>query len=929
MTNQNFGPSRPVGTPTLAAVFFFFFVSGACGLLYQVVWTRKLVLLFGATSYAVSTVLSIFFLGLAIGSFWGGRFSDRVRRPLRLYGILEIVIGIWAVLFLVLIGYGESAVVEVLRWAGTTRALEIAMRAALAGVLLIVPVTLMGATLPLLARFVTARGRIRGLRIGALYSLNTLGAVCGCAIAGFVLLAEFGYLRTTLVGAALNVVVGVLALVLARHERGVDSTADVSKTEDAESGRVPATPSGVALVVLAGFALSGFCALALEVLWTRLLAIVFLGTTYAFTTMLTTVLCGIALGSAFASLIIDRVHRRIPFFGFTLMMTGAASVAMLSVFPGLPDMLTEAKLDGGYEWGATLRAKFFLSFAVLFLPTFLFGMSFPVALKAYAERRSSLGRDVGALYGANTLGGVAGALVGGFVLVPYVGAHQGVLILSAALGVGGFAVVLSAPVMTPTRRGATAALGAGICASAFWFAPADVSYALNQSFLPEEHELIHYSEGIEGTVAVSAPIEGLPGKDRVLWINAVQATASIDKGVKMNRFQGMLPFLFDREIETALFMCFGSGITAGTLALSPVEQIDAVELSEEVFEAAPLFEADNFQVLENPRVNPMVGDGRNFLFTTPNTYDLITFEPMPLALAGVSTFYTKEYYELCRARLAPGGLVSQWIPLHNGLSLEVIQSLFRTFAEAFPEVSVWFINADMFFIGSEEPLSIDYAKAEQRLAENDELREGLAEVYLGDLPELLAAHFMDRDALLAFADGAEVMTDDRPWAEFMAPKQLYEGNVAELLQALQPHRKSALDLVAQEDSARWPAVAESITLRHRAHMQDLEGLKVYYGGIAFSEPEIEFRKSLEIDPKDANAKYYLTQILVSKGQVMIRWEELDKAIAMLTEARGYSPDRLDVHLALGDAYAVAGQPELATASYARYVALGGASARAQ
>lgn len=931
MTDQPSNSDRSPGAGVIIVPLTLFFFSGATGLLYQVVWTRKLVLFFGTTSYAVSTVLSVFFLGLAIGSIWGGRLADRTRNPLRLYGAMEIIIGVWALLFILFIDVGESLVVSALQLFESSRLLAIGLRVVMAAVLLLLPVTLMGATLPLLSRHITARGPIRGSRIGTLYSVNTLGAVLGCSVTGFILLAQLGYTRATFVGAALNIAIGLAALVLSRRNDR-HATRDIGgHTSSAESDGedVPSTPAFVGVLVISAFALSGFCFLGLEVLWTRLLAIVFLGTTYAFTTMLTTVLCGIALGSAVAAALVDRWKQHAALFGFVQVLTAAACVAMLSVFPRLPDMLLEAQRDAGYTWHGTVQTKFTLSFLALFLPTFLFGMSFPLALKAFSQSSRHVGRDVGRLYGANTFGGVIGAVVGGFVLIPLLGAHQGILVLSVLLGLGGLALLLAAPVPSLGRRAALGLLGTGIFAALFLTAPDDVSLALNQSFLPEGHELIHYSEGIEGTVVVSSPIDQTDGSDRVLWINAVQATASIEKGVKMNRFQGILPLLFDRDFDNALFMCFGSGITAGTLALSPFDRIDAVELSREVLLAATFFKTDNFDVLDNPRIHPIIDDGRNFLLTTKNTYDLITFEPMPLALAGVSTFYTKEYYELCRARLSKGGLISQWIPLHNGLSLEVLRDLFKTFLDTFPESSAWFINADMFLIGSNEPLSINYARVEKRLADNPALREGLAEVYLNDVPELMASFFMGKDQLQRFTDGARVMTDDRPWAEFIAPKLIYESNVAEVLEALTPFRESVLGILQKEDSARWPAIEEALLRRYRAHLNDMEGLKVYYGGIAFSEPDKLFRESLRIDPLDANAKYYMAEILHARGQLMVRWDDFENAVALLLEAREYAPARRDIHLALGDAYFESENLDLASESYGRYLALGGVAERAR
>lgn len=914
-------PQRDRGV--FLAALSFFFISGSCGLLYQIVWTRKLVLLFGTTSYAVSTVLSIFFLGLAIGSVWGGRLADTHPRPLRLYGIFEIIIGVWAFLFILLIGVGESAVVSALKWVGPSYAMGIGLRGLMAGLFLLVPVTLMGATLPLVSRFVTAHNPVRGLRIGALYSVNTFGAVAGCMFTGFVLLANLGYTRTTLVGAILNVAVGVFALLLSkRRETGGEilSDAPVAETFNTEEG----VSQRVAMFVVAAFAISGFCSLALEVLWTRLLTVLFLGTTYAFTTMLTAVLCGIALGSTVASLRIDKIRDRVTAYGFIQSLTGASCILMLLVFPYLPDMLREAQQSTEYDWGALAVRKFMLSFSVLFIPMFLFGMSFPFAVRIIAHSPFGLGRSIGRVYSANTMGGVLGSLAGGFLIIPAMGTHNGIVMLSLILAASGLALLLVDGTATRLRRHALGAASTGAVALGLLVMPSDVSLSMNEWFLPADQEIVAYTEGVEGTVMVTGPVVGKEGSDRVLWINAVQATASIEKGVKMNRFQGVLPLFFDRPMKEALFMCFGSGVTAGTLAQSPFDRIDMVEISENVLDYAQHFKTDNFDVLNNPRVNPIVNDGRNFLLTTDNTYDLITFEPMPLALSGVSTFYTREYYELCLDHLNEDGLVSQWIPLHNGLDLEVVQSLMKTFVDVFPEVSVWFINADTFLIGSKTPQTIHYSALEKSLESNPTLRDGLGRVYLPDVPELFASYFMDKAAVEAFVGDSEVMRDDRPWAEFVAPKTIHSGNVKQILEAFESFRGSPVPLLVDEDREDWASIKEKIERRHSAHVQDFQGLKRYYGGIIFAEPEVEFRKSLAIDPDDANAQYYISEVLVARASVFLNWgDKMDETFEMLLEARKHAPYRPDVHKLLGDAYLEVDKPEEALASYTEHIRLGG------
>jgi spermidine synthase len=984
-----------------AAVLLFFFVSGACGLLYQVVWTRKLVLLFGTTSYAVSTVLSIFFLGLAVGSLWGGRLADRSARPLFLYGVFEILIGAWALAFILFVDQGEAIVVGVLRVATSSRPAGIGLRAFLALAFLIVPVTLMGATLPLLAKFVGQERRVRGLRIGALYSINTFGAVAGCAFTGFVLIAALGYTRTTLLGAATNGVVGVLAVLLSRRPSAPaeSNREEVAATGSSDEGG-PMPPWLPGLVV-AAFAVSGCCALALEVLWTRMLAIVFLGTTYAFTTMLASLLCGIAAGSAFASGFVDRRHHPVALFGVVELLIGLSCLATLSVFEWLPGKLVQWQVDVGFEWARLVRVKFLLSFAALFVPTFLFGMTFPIVVRAVTASGSRLGRDVGRLYSANTFGGVVGAILGGFVLIPTLGTQNGIVVLGLILFGLGVILVLTCPTLRPVGVGSAAAivpiplgiavwasgwdgaaclsatasrvgamfpliathtgmavggllvfaalalivfvlplvpllrkagalaLAAAGCIVAVLTLPEDVSHALNRAYLVPGHEEIYYCEGVEGTVVVAQPADDPSGSNRVLYINGVQATASIEKGVKMNRLQGVLPLLFNREPRAVLFMCFGSGITAGTLGLSDFDRIDAVEISREVLDAAHLFKADNLNIIENPKVQFIVDDGRNFLLTTGNRYDVITFEPMPLALAGVSTFYTHEYYELCKARLNPGGLVSQWVPLHS-LNLEVVQSLVLTFTQVFPEHSVWFVNADLFLIGSDEPLQIDYAGAASRTA-NPLVRKALHDVGFMDLPELLTCFFMSNEGLAEFVAGT-VMHDDRPWAEFEAPKLVYAGgrSVAESLARLKqlyesPVEHTDFDGLSDADAAR---ARRALDLRYRAKTHDLDGLELYYGGMVGSDQERHFKAALAVDANDFNARYYLKQLALQRTALYLRWREFDQAQVYLEDLLQYMPGSPELLVLLGDVYFDSGRIDLARATYAKHLAAGGAAPRA-
>lgn len=898
-----------------------FFGSGATSLLYQVVWTRKLVLLFGTTAYAVSTVLSIFFLGLGLGSYAAGRFADGLRRPLLVYGVAEIVIGLWAVLFIITIDAAEKFVVGALSAVIYSTIASLIVKIALALVFLIVPVTLMGATLPILAAFVIESGRRAGFRAGTLYGVNTVGAVAGCAFTGFVLIAAFGYTATTYIGAAVNVGIGLVAVIVARRlEPGVP-------LRTAAKGERAPLDSRERLLV-AAFAVSGFCALALEVLWTRLLAVIFLGTTYAFTTMLTTVLCGIALGSLAASTVADRLRSRMAAFATTELLIGVACIASLALFAMLPDRLREMSVSAGYSnWERLVFVKFAISFMVLFVPTFLFGATFPFVVSAFKTGQGAAGANVGRLYSANTIGGVFGALAGGYVLIPALGTHNGIVAMALVAFAMGTVVLIYSP--SPSRLARAAIGGVLVLAvvASFAAAPRDIGWIVNQSYIPDGHTVIHFDEGVEATVAVSEP-EGEPeGTNRVLWINAVQATASIEKGVKMNRLQGVLPFLFDRDPKRALFMCFGSGITAGTLGLFDFERIDTVEISKDVLGAGVHFRADNFDVLNNRKINFIVNDGRNHLLTTSATYDLITFEPMPLALAGVSTFYTQEYYEHCMSKLNPGGIVSQWVPLHS-LNPDLVKSLVYTFTTVFPEYCAFFTNADLFILGSDRPFALQYENAKRRLGK-PKIRDGLAEVGLGNIEEVLAAFFMSKDNIDRYVQGGDVMTDDRPWAEFIAPKLVYLRTVQDTLAELIPYYQSPVAIL--DPSSLPPQEGDRATValdrRYRAHRAGLDGLVEYYGGSLGSTPEDDFRKSLEIDPNDLTAKYYLTQILQQKTERFIRWNQLDDALPLLEEAIEHSPNERELFLLLGRLHDAQKRPLRAQRAYDRYLELGGAPER--
>jgi len=857
----------------LLLVLSFFFISGACGLVYQVVWTRKLVLLFGTTAFAISTVLSVFFLGLGIGSLWGGRLADRLKQPLLAYAILEIAIGIWAAIFILGIDSGESAIAYVLRVFGTSRVAGILVRAALAMLFILLPVILMGATLPLLSKFLAKSDATRGFRISILYVMNTIGAVTGCLFAGVYGIEMLGYKMTTFVAAAGNIGVGILALLAMRWLPPQETASEIQHNSE----QLVASRMSLVTVV---FAISGFCTLALEVLWTRLLTLVFMGTTYAYTVMLTAILAGIALGSLIAGVLADRTKSPALWFGLVECAAGIACFASLILIAQLPETMAALQHRFSFSFQGRMIVQFLSAFTVLIFPTILFGMTFPFAVRAATQSHARLGADVGLLYGVNTFGGVVGAIVGGYLLLPVVGAHNGVLALGAILLIAGGLLMVRGTTSTSARAFAVVGVSLAI-AYVVPKLPDDASHALNQKYISKDEQIIAYREGVEGTVVVSEPANNPGTSNRTLWINGVQATQSVQKGVWMNRFQGVLPFVFDRDPRNALLICFGSGITAGTLASSNLE-VTGVELSHDVLAFANLFETDNWNALANPRLKMLVDDGRNFLLTKSGQYDIITFEPMPIAVSGVATFYSREFYELCKSRLAPRGIVVQWMPLH-GTDIHVIRTLLRTFHDIFPECSVWFVNSDLFVVGSSEPLQVSYANAERRMSE-PRIAAGLREAGINDVTELLSRHFMTTRGVVAASQDGSVMRDDRPWIEFAVPRILHTNVVGASIEALLPHfeplpTSGAFDGVPEDTAVHVKAGLEK---RYRARLHTFAGIQKAYAIGPLGNPEKDFEEALRIDPEDAMARAYFLELAPQRMAIMLRTEEFEEAEAYLT-----------------------------------------------
>jgi spermidine synthase len=774
------GPSGGRG-PSWSLVALFF-VSGATSLVYQTVWARGLHHVLGTSSFAVSVVLAAFMAGLGLGGALAARWGGRAPRPLRTYGQLELGIGAWALVFPWLL----EAVTPLYLWLDVgPPALASTFHAALAAALLLPPTTAMGATLPLLARLVTDRRGTAGDRVGVLYASNTAGAVAGTAAAGLLLLPVIGLAATTAAAAAGNLALGFAAIALDGRFPPLVPRDDLEPVDpDDAPSTAPVRTWDLALV-------AGVAALANEVVWTRLVALLLGGTTYAFTAMLLAVLLGIAAGGRIGGILADDALR---WRGTGAVLRGFAAIQLALCGLGVGLAFAWPQVPYVFVWlfdafggkdhpAAVFVASFGCAVLLLLLPATAMGAAFPFAVRGAMGDGEEVARPVGRVYAANTAGGVIGALLAGFVVLPALGLQAGIAAAAAINAIGAAAAWWRAERPTSAVVAVIAAgLALGIRApwDPLWMSGGmyqyvsqfrDHSAAGILRFATKDQELLFYDEGRSSVVTV-----GRNADTGNIWLaNNGKIDASTSGDLPTQVLVGVVGAQFVDAPRRALVVGLASGITAGAVTLLPeIEEIEVVELEPAGVEAAKLFAEHNHGVVGHERVRIVVNDGRNHLLrAAPGSYDLVVSEPSNPYLSGVANLFTREFWALGRTRLAPGGVWAQWLQLY-GMGPDELRGLIRTFAEVYPHVAVYVAieGADLVLLGADHPLVPDEAAA-QRLLASEAVADELGQVGIRFPLDLVAYHAMDRDQALAFAGDAPVVTDDNLRVEYAAPLWLH------------------------------------------------------------------------------------------------------------------------------------------------------------
>lgn len=910
---------------------FLFTLSGAAALAYEVAWTRLLALLLGSSIHSVSLVLGTFMVGFALGGALGGRIADRVRRPLLAFSALQVFLGFFALGFPHLLRAIDLLAGDVGRRTFGTD--PILFTATFAAVLL--PTTAMGATFPLVVRsFVSMPGRI-GSGSGFLFGCNLLGAAAGAGLAGFVGVRELGIEGTIGVAACVNGIVAVGAWFTARSlaTRSADPSGDPPPFEPS-SRRERAS-------VLVLYAVAGFSAIGVQVVWTRILTFFLEGFTYTFTAIVVVYLLGMFAGSWAVG---AWVRRRTPGPGGLAALVACWSLAALGglvLLERVPDGVESLRVafsphPGTLGFAAGLASAAFL---FLFLPTFCFGGMLPVAARLYVGGAVGLGRDLGHLYAINNLGAAVGAIAAGYgvlgafgtkgALAVYCGA--GILASSAAILAGG-------PGNRTARRwmlaAAVALAGAGGIAAIRPERPIILSSHVFRGSRGPEHVLVESREGAGGAVSV---VDNLRTGQRFLYTDDFLA-AGTGRDYAYMRLLGHLPALLAERRDTALVIGFGSGTTAGALAAHPFRTIRIVEIVPEVLEVADRFRDVNGGVLADPRTTTEVGDGRHALAAGHERYDVLTLEPLMPYTPGAVSLYTREFYRLGLERLKPGGWFCQWVPVH-ALPNDLFRVLLRTFVDVFPFSSVWFYERSVILVGGRRELRISYEEFRAR-AEEEGVARDLARSDLHEPDAVLGGFVSGGRPLREWMGDGAVLTDDRPVTEFHPLPRSFvttfaADNLADLRRAVR-FPGSAFDFTGLSEEASIEAI-ERLRSWVRSSADLMSGmaarsLRDYLAVTGRGEESIEplalalrdFASALEAQPRNAVAEWHLrdTRFLffLAEARRSLGEGDLPRAQAAAARAAELLPDRPEAYALLGRAALAAGRPSEAADQFAAALA---------
>ena len=794
---------RPV-RPLAWSLPLLFLGSGCAALIYELVWFHVLRLVIGSSSISVAALLVGFMGGIGLGSVALPRLVPVSWHPLRVYAGLELLLAAFGLLLLAVLPAAQAIYVTAVGYGMG----GVLLRAAVCVVCLLPPTLLMGATLPAAARW-TGATREGVARTGQLYAANTIGAVAGVMLASFYLLRLFDTVVATFVAVGLNLAVALVALRLAaRNPQG------------AVAAPAPRPAAAAPPVVLWVAGLSGFASLGAEVVWTRQLSLLFGATVYNFSLILAVFLAGLGAGGAGGAWVARRVERPDLALGWCqLGLLAAVPFGAYMVGYQLP----------GWEVGPTFFPDVYASRPLRFLydiarcglaiggAAVFWGASFPLALAAANKGEADPGRLVARVSVVNTVGALVGTIAFSLAVIPGLGTQRSQQVLIVAASAAAL-LMWGAGRRRPADRPAVGAgllrpalIGAvviGTAAASVWAVPATpnglIAFGRDIGGWDSVERYHFLEEGVNASVAVTDSEAGY----RQLHVSGKVVASTMDLDMRIQRMLGHVPALVQGAPRSVLIVGMGAGVTAGSFVQYPeVERIVICEIEPSVIEASDRFALENHGVLSDPRTEVIYDDARHFLATTDEQFDVITSDPIHPWVRGAASLYSLEYHELVKARLRPGGVVAQWVPLYETDEVSA-KSQIGTFVRSFPNATLWnsdYLDAgyDLVLVGQEGPSRLDGDAIAARLREAPRLQEALDEVGLGSTVELLRTYAGQGPDLEPWLRGAEINRDRSLHLQYLAGLALDLQEAYNIYAAIASYRqypRALFDVSPQEEA---------------------------------------------------------------------------------------------------------------------------------
>jgi len=726
-------------------LFTAIFISGASALIYQLIWVRLLGLVFGVSSFAVATVVAVFLLGLGLGSYFFGRWSERTPDPLRIYMYVELGIAATS-----LIAYLVIEALPVYRYLYAYAynnlgfyELSIA-RLLLSMLVLLPPVFLIGGTMPLLAKHFLRDPAKLGSSFSKIYYLNTLGACAGVLLTGFVFVRYFGVIGTLVIAVGGNLLV---ALIIALSKRDAGATGPVT-------GERP--PYSYMLVFLF---LTGFISLGYEMLWVRILSTYGLSTSQAFALILAGFLLGFSVGAWIVARKVDRRRDLESWFSAVSIVTAFSGAIVLLLFRQFEALTI---LLAGTTPMSQLTLGLVLAFTVSFIPAVFMGILFPLGVRIYAHDVDRIGAKAGNTFFSNTLGCVLGSLLTGFVLIPFVGMWNTTLLLINLSLLIAVAFLLRGS--RPARAQWVSLVVVAAVANLLVFTDSKTFHAELKGpdlrTAAEGFDIIYYAEGLSGTVTA---VER--GNYRGLFVDGQNVSGTDPVLLADSKMLAHVPLLLAKEPNTALTVGYGTGTTSGSMLLYDVD-VHAVEIEEKIIEAAPLFSEVNYASYADPDLDIVLDDARNYIATTNDEFSVIVTDVTNLKYKRNPYLYTREYFVIMRDALSADGVAAAWLPV-GGLSFNDLRTLIATFDGVFPHTTAWYFTQFpthfIILVGTPEPTRVNLEDLRKKMAKVEQDLRSLDVDSVYKLASMLLLGESDIDALV---DGAQIHTDNRPILEY-------------------------------------------------------------------------------------------------------------------------------------------------------------------